>query len=233
MIRRDFPGFDADVAQQAEQPLRKRQVAGSSPAVGSSVSPLAPGQAESRLAKRDLDRWLAALQERREAPPAWLEFYDALLDERTEDGRRRWDWRKALFIAWSCVPRQQRQPRTLTELAGVLGLRPSSIRKWRSHDPEIVARISSGPREMLLDHVADVMQALVDVASMADPKAFQDRRLFLEITGNYHPSAALALDGRMDLEHGGQVDVVHDLSRLDEDQLRQLAAIAEALDAEG
>lgn len=35
-VRRDFPGFGhADVAQRAEQPLRKWQVAGSIPAVGS------------------------------------------------------------------------------------------------------------------------------------------------------------------------------------------------------
>lgn len=160
---------------------------------GFTTSPLAPGQVESRLAKRDMDRWLATLQERREAPPAWLEFYDALLDERGEDGRRRWDWRKALFIAWSCVPRQQRQPRTLTELASMLGLRPSAIRKWRAADPEIEERISSGPRRMLMEHVADVFDALVKVASEADPRAFQDRRLFLEITGNYHPSGSLAV----------------------------------------
>lgn len=160
---------------------------------GFTTSPLAPGQAESRLAKRDLDRWLAALQEQKQPPPPWLELYDALLDERGEDGKRRWDWRKALYIAWSCVPKDQRQPRTMTELASRLGVRTSTIRMWRKQDPAITERIAAGPREMLLEHVADVFDALVKVASDADPRAFQDRRLFLEITGNYHPSGSLAV----------------------------------------
>lgn len=160
---------------------------------GFTTSPLAPGQAESRLAKRDLERWLAGVQARGEAPPAWLEFYDALLDERDAAGKRRWDWRKALFIAWSCVPKAQRQPRTLTELASRLGLRTSAIRMWRRNDPAIMERIAAGPREMLLDYVADVMQALVASAADPDPRSFQDRRLFLEITGNYHPSGSLAV----------------------------------------
>lgn len=156
-------------------------------------SPLTPGQDASRLAKRDLDRYLAEVQSRGAEVPPWLEMYDALLDERTEDGARRWDWRKALFIAWSCVPRQSRLPKTVTELASILGLRPSSIRKWRTHDPEIEERIAAGPRRMLLEHVGDVMQALVDVATQPDPRAHQDRKLFLEITGNYQPSGALAV----------------------------------------
>ena len=115
----------------------------------------------------------------------------------------------------------------------MLGVRPSTMRRWRLHDPEIVERISAAPRRMLLEHVADVYAALVAVATQPDPRAFQDRRLFLEMTGDFKPSAALALDGRMDLEHGGQVDVVHDLSKLSEEQLRELAAIAEALGAAG
>jgi len=193
----------------------------------------APGQAESRMSKQRLGVWLGERQRLGHAPPAWLELYDDLLEERGADGKLRWDWRKALYIAWAALPRGQREPKTLGELANMLGVRASTMRKWRLHDPEIVARISETPRRLLLEHVADVYQALVDVATMADPRAFQDRRLFLEMTGDYRPSAALALDGRMDMEHGGQVGVVHDLGKLSEEQLRQLAAIAETLDVAG
>lgn len=201
--------------------------------VGFTASPALPGQAESKASKAALGTWLGEQQRQGAAPPPWLELYDDLLEERGPDGKQRWDWRKALFIAWSCVPRGQRAPKTLTELASILGVRPSTVRKWRLHEPEIVERISQGPRRMLLEHVADVYAALVEVATQADPRAFQDRRLFLEMTGDYRPSASVALDGRMDLEHDGQVDMVHDLSKLNEDQLRSLAAIAEALHVAG
>lgn len=200
---------------------------------GLTASPALPGQAESKASRTALGTWLGERQRAGQGPPAWLELYDDLLEERGPDGKPRWDWRKALFIAWSCVPRPQREPGTLTEVAGMLGVRPSTMRKWRLHDPEIVDRISAAPRRMLLEHVADVYAALVEVATQPDPRAFQDRRLFLEMTGDYRPSAAVALDGRMDLDHGGQVEVHHDLSRLSEEQLRHLAAIAEALDAAG
>lgn len=190
-----------------------------------------PGQAESRLSKAALGQWLGEQQRLGHPPPAWLELYDALLEERGPDGKARWDWRKALFIAWSCVPRAQREPKTVQELANMLGVRPSTVRKWRSQDPEITERISAAPRRMLLEHVADVYAALVEVATTPDPRAFQDRRLFLELAGDYKPSAAVSLDGRMDLD--GQMDVTHDISKLTEDQLRDLAAIAEALGAAG
>ena len=158
---------------------------------GLTASPALPGQAESKASKAALGAWLSERQRAGSAPPPWLELYDDLLDEKGEDGKQRWDWRKALFIAWSCVPRGQREPKTIQELANMLGVRPSTVRKWRLHDPEIVDRISAAPRRMLLEHVADVYAALVEVATQADPRAFQDRRLFLEMTGDYSPKAKL------------------------------------------
>jgi len=164
---------------------------------GFTAPPAAPGQDVSRLKKRELDQHLAGLQVRDEAPPTWMELYDALLDERDEEGKRRWDWRKAMFIAWSCTPKDQRDPKTLGGLARRLGVATSTMREWRYKDPEIERRISELPRLLLMEHVASVYQALATLAATPDPKTFQDRRLFLELTGQYSPKAGVILGGEV------------------------------------
>lgn len=160
----------------------------------------APGQDVSRMMKAEFDQRLAGMQLRDELPPRWLELYDALLDERGEDGKRRWDWRKALYIAWHCTPREQREPQTVGGLAKRLGVATSTMRAWRAKDAEIERRIAELPRLLLMDHLASVYEAVATLASTPDPKTFPDRRLFLELTGQYSP--------RTGVEFGGEVAVV-------------------------
>lgn len=171
---------------------------------GFTTSPNVPGQADSRSSKARLDALLDQRKQEEAESPGWLELYQTLLQERqpvldrqgrpTGRTRPRWDWRKALYIAWSATPRERRWPKFEKDLASLLGLADTgSIRHWRDKDPEIAERIAQLPAQMLLDHVGDVFDALVAVAKTADPKAFQDRRLFLEMTGNYQPSGALAV----------------------------------------
>lgn len=163
----------------------------------------APGQAASRSSKATLDVLLEKAAQA-DGLPTWHELYQDLLQERQPllDGRGqptgrtrpRWDWRKALYIAWNCTPRDKRWPRFERELAALLGLSNTrTMRHWREQDPEIGERIARLPSEMLLGHVADVYAALVAVAKDPDPKAHQDRKLFLEITGNYRPSGNVNL----------------------------------------
>jgi hypothetical protein len=192
-----------------------------------------PGQAESRIARTNLDNWL---QEQKERPP-WYELWDDLRAERTpmvgQDGepllnergqvrtRRRWDWRKALYIAWASLPKHLREPKTLEGLVSLLGLSSSgSIRNWRRNDPGIMERIVSLPAELLLDHVSDVLSALTTVASDPDPKAHPDRKLFLEITKVYNPKSGLVVAG----PDGGPVplDMTHGLDKLSDDELDAL-----------
>jgi hypothetical protein len=172
-----------------------------------------PGQTASRVARLGLENWLKERTER----PAWFDLWNNLCAERAPvlgpDGelalnergqartRRRWDWRKALYIAWSSLPKHLREPKTLEELVRLLGLASSgTIRNWRRSDPEMAERIAAVPREMLLDHVADVLMALRQVATQVDPKAHSDRKLFLEITGIYQPRGAVDVSGRLDVE---------------------------------
>lgn len=206
---------------------------------GFTAPPNVPGQAESRSSRARLDALLAG--ELKDQPPEWLGLYHELLEERrpildklgqpTGRTRPRWDWRKALYIAWSATPRDRRWPKFEKELASLLGLADTkTIREWREKDPEIAARIAQLPAAMLLGHVAGVFDALATVAQMPDPKAFQDRRLFLEMTGHYHPSGTLALDGDLGVKHSGDVDVHHDLSRLNDDELAELERLTAKLE---
>ena len=171
-----------------------------------------PGQLESREALSRLEATLEARRAKPEPslvvakpepslvvatpePVEWEAFWRDLMDERTEKGKRRWDWRKALYIAWHCVPTSKRWPKHKYELMDMLGVNDATARKWRQTDPEIDERIASGPKALLGGHVADVLESLVTVAKMADPKAHQDRKLFLEMTEQYKPKGAVEVTG--------------------------------------
>ena len=103
------------------------------------ASILTPGQDESRMAYSRLE----AINQANPGEIPWWEIYQTL--------RMRWDWRKAVFIAWSVMPLGRRWPRTIEELAtSVLGLRSARvIRKWRHNDPNIDLEIEQ-VRTMML-----------------------------------------------------------------------------------
>lgn len=180
----------------------------------------APGQAESRVGKLVLDAHLATLPER----PAWATIYEDLMAEQiVTDGklRHRWDWRKSLYIAWSVVPRGERFPKTEQELAQLMRLSSTRVfRAWKEKDPEIAGRIARLPKQMLTSHIADVYNALVAVAATPVPAAHQDRKMFLEMVGEYQTK--LALTGAND----GPVRFRYDLSNLTDDELEELDRIA-------
>lgn len=187
-----------------------------------------PGQAESRASKARLDALLDARRARPEEaweeaspePVAWEAMYYDLLAEKTEEGRARWDWRKALYIAWNCVPSSKRWPKYEIELIDLLGLTNTrTIRQWKQNDPEIEKRIQEGPKALLMGHVADVLEALVKVATQADPKAHQDRKLFFEMTGQYKPAGKVEVTG----EDGGPIEY-RDVNELSDEELARIAS---------
>jgi hypothetical protein len=161
---------------------------------GFTAPPTLPGQDVSRERKAILDAWLRTLPE----PPAWQSLYEDLLAERTADRktRPRWDWRKALYIAWSCVPRSQRWPKSLAGLADLMGLTDTAtIRHWRQKDFEIDRRIRELPAQLVSNHVADILDAALFTALRQDEKGFQDRKLLLEIANVYKPRQVQELTG--------------------------------------
>ncbi len=112
----------------------------------------------------------------------WYSDYERLI-------RLGWPWRVAVYMAWASSPKLGRWPGGVEELATqVLGLRSARvIYTWRQKYPAIeqtVAVLQSAP---LWEHRREVFEALVSVASMPDYKGFNDRKLFLEMTGDYVP----------------------------------------------
>jgi len=141
-----------------------------------------PGQAQSRRAYKDLLRSLDGF-------PWWNDYRELV--------ERGWDWRKAVYIAWSASPARDRRPPTQMELAqDVLGLHSDRvISKWRAKQPEIddeIARMQAAP---LLRYRRDIFDALATSASDPDPKSHSDRKLALEMMGDYRPRQVQQLEG--------------------------------------
>ena len=140
------------------------------------AGPEVPGQAQSRRAYKEILESLKGFD--------WWQDYQGLV-------QRGWDWRKAVYIAWEAAPAKTRTPASQHELATqVLGLASDRvIRTWRERHPEMqdeIARMQAAP---LLQHRRDIYDALVTVATDPDPKAHQDRKLALELLGDYRPRA--------------------------------------------
>ena len=116
-------------------------------------------------------------------PPAWFQGFQALL----EGG---WPWRIATYIAWSSTPKKLRWPKTQKELAEkILGLRTQrQISYWRCHIPAVKAAILAISVAPMLEYRADVIHALIQSAIIPQPENSKDRKLFLEITGDYTPA---------------------------------------------
>jgi hypothetical protein len=169
-----------------------------------------PGQSKSRAAFDDL-------QNKREKCSSWWNDFMRLTDGDAAQ------WRISAYIAWASSPYKQRWPETLKDLcAEVLKCSPSRLHRLRRMHPEIEQRIAQEQVAPLMLHRRDVLDALIDVASTHDPSAHSDRKLFLEMAGDYKPKSALALTG----ENGGPIQTLElsELSKLDDAELDQFIA---------
>lgn len=148
----------------------------------------------------------------------WLEEYSRL----REGG---WDWRVAAYIAWASSPRGSRLPKTQDELArGHLGLTSDrAIATWRKKNPaidEMVAMLQASP---LWDARAEVFAALTENAAKADYKTHNDRKLFLELTGDYIHASKFSAELTKRLDKG-------DLSSYSDGELADIArSVAEQM----
>lgn len=104
-----------------------------------------------------------------------------------------WDWRVAAYIAWAASPKNSRSPKTQDELAiNHLGLTSDrAINTWRRNNQaidEMVAMMQAAP---LWEHRAEIYDALIRVATSPEYKGHNDRKLALELLGDYVPAAKL------------------------------------------
>lgn len=139
-----------------------------------------------------------------------------------------WPWRQAAYIAWASSPKVSREPRTMDELARKhLGLTSDrAISTWRRKNPlidEMVAQLQAAP---LWEHRAEIYQALLEVAVKPEYKSHNDRKLALELLGDYVPASKLVAEMTK--------RVKGDLSELSDEELAALArALNEDEDAGG
>jgi hypothetical protein len=131
-----------------------------------------------------------------------------------------WYWRDAAYIAWKSIPQKYRRPETAYELDEMLGMAQGGMMKRRQRNPAIDQRaaraIVSG---QLFDAVDGVIEALIESASNPNYKNHPDRKLALEMTGQYTPKQGI------DLEVGQKL---LDPAELTEADLRRMAGQLEA-----
>lgn len=104
-----------------------------------------------------------------------------------------WDWRVAAYIAWAASPKNLRSPKTQDELARLhLGLTSDrAINTWRRKNPaidEMVAIMQAAP---LWERRAEIYAALIAVATTHEYKGHNDRKLALELLGDYVPKSKI------------------------------------------
>ncbi len=130
-----------------------------------------------------------------------------------------WPWRVAAYIAWASAPRKERTPKTQLELAQkCLGLRSDRvIQLWRKKNPAIDEMVGLSQAAVLWDHRRDVFEALIRSATQGDYRSHPDRKLALEMLGDYTPKAKLDLTERRDAS---------DLSSFSDEELDKLARYA-------
>lgn len=149
-----------------------------------------------------------------ESRPGWFEDYLMLIGQG-------WPWRVAAYMAWASSPKIEREPQTLKDLSEqVLGLTsPRVISNWRRKYPAIETVVSMMQSKALWDHRADVLETLAKMAATADYKNFNDRKLFLEMIGDYTPRSKLELSGS-----------AKDLSELSDEELDRLGGTADYIE---
>jgi len=182
------------------------------PGMDAQLDPLSEAQLKSAEARK--------IFEATGDPPPWMDDYWRL----TAKG---WKWRHAISIIWAAMPSSERQPKTQGELAvEVLGLTSDrQIREWKDDKtlgPAMELEITQLRRSILQKGLSDVYQALYEAASKPSGRTHSDRKLYLEMAGEYVPKQRLLL---------GQ-DVPDDMSELSDDNLRALAAGTPGVDDE-
>jgi len=153
----------------------------------------------------------------KEAEPRWMDLYKRLI----EGG---WKWRVAVYIAWASQPKKYRYPDTQERLAiDVLGLTSDrAIATWRKKNPTIDDTISMLQGSIIYDALADAFGAMVDVATEADYKGHQDRKLMFEMAGVYTPSSKITAEMAKRLTNSNP----DDLEDLPDEELRRFENMA-------
>lgn len=137
--------------------------------------------------------------------PRWLDDYLELC-------KGGWPWKVAAYIAWASTPKGSREPKTQEELARIhLGLSSDrAINTWRRKNPAIDEKVRIMQAGPLFKHRAEIFIALAAVAVKPEYKSHNDRKLALELMGDYMPAqkilAALTARGNNPMKSDAELD---------------------------
>lgn len=179
------------------------------PGMEGALDPLEEAQLRSMEARR--------VFEAQEGAVPWMgEYWDLIAEG--------WGWRQATFMIWAALPKGQRKPKTQNELATeVLGLGSDRrIREWKGN-PAMDARIAKLVSRALAHARPEIYEALIASATDPNPRSHADRKLTLEMLGDYVPKQKI----------GVSAELPDDLSEASETDLRAMAALPGAGDSGG
>jgi len=133
----------------------------------------------------------------------WMNDYWELIAEG-------WAWRQAVLMLWEAQPARARTPKTQIELATtVLGLTSDRvISGWKQDNPAMAARIARLTVSAVSKARAEVIAALIESASDANPRSHADRKMVLEMTGDYVPKMKMGVGTLRDLEEASTEDLM-------------------------
>jgi len=133
----------------------------------------------------------------------WMNDYWELIAEG-------WAWRQAVLMLWEAQPARARTPKTQIELAvNVLGLTSDRvISGWKQDNPAMAARIARLTVSAVGKARAEVIAALIKSASDPNPRSHADRKMVLEMTGDYVHKAQIGVGTLQDLEQASTEDLV-------------------------
>jgi hypothetical protein len=148
-----------------------------------------------------------------ESAPRWMDLF-----KRLHDGG--WPWRVSVYIAWASQPKKYRWPVSQELLATTcLGLTSDrAISTWRKRNPAIDNTVGMLQGALIFDALPDAYDAMITVATVADYKGHNDRKLMFEMAGVYTPRISAELRRR-----GLTAD---DLAEMSDEELEAIALAA-------
>jgi hypothetical protein len=90
---------------------------------------------------------------------------------------------EAAYVAWLCVPSDQREPRTKAELAAMLGHSPSWTSSVLNKRPFLLDLVTAVSKQQVIGRVPEILDAAVEVAINEGYKGHNDRKMLLTMAG--------------------------------------------------
>lgn len=102
------------------------------------------------------------------------------------------DEARQAFVLWLSLPPRDREPATLIDLADELGVHRITLSRWKQ-DPKILKQAAKLSRNILLEGIPSTYRAMVESAGNPDGRNNADRRLLVEMAGEYTPGMQVSM----------------------------------------